>query len=207
MAEPPIKWIMHLDLDAFFASVEQHDQPEYRGKPVVVGALPGNRGVVATCSYEARRYGIRSAMPISEAHRRCPDAIYLRPNMDRYAAVSEQVMVALSDISPVVEQVSIDEAYINISGLERLVGTLEEIGSLTKHTILERIGLSCSVGIGPNRLIAKLASEHKKPNGLVVIRSSIVKLSGQSQYRSTISPYGHSSGTGYLLPFCKRPGT
>lgn len=170
MAEPHINWIMHLDLDAFFASVEQHDQPEYQGKPVVVGALPGNRGVVATCSYEARKYGIRSAMPISEAHRRCPDAIYLRPNMDRYAAVSEQVMIALCDISPVVEQVSIDEAYVDISGLERLIGTPEEIGRLTKQTVLEKVELTSSVGIGPNRLIAKLASEHQKPDGLVVIR-------------------------------------
>ncbi len=165
---------MHLDLDAFFASVEQYDQPEYRGKPVVVGALPGNRGVVSTCSYEARKYGIRSAMPISEAYRRCPDANYLRPNMDRYSEISQQVMFALGDISPVVEPVSIDEAYVDISGLERLMGSPEEIGRLAKQTILEKVGLSSSVGIGPNRLIAKLASEHQKPDGLVVIRSEQV---------------------------------
>lgn len=175
MAELHSKWIMHLDIDAFFASVEQYDQPEYRGKPVVVGALPGNRGVVATCSYEARKYGIRSAMPISEAYRRCPDAIYLRPNMDRYVAISQQVMITLGDISPVVEPASIDEAYIDISGLERLTGTPEEIGRLTKLTILEKVGLNSSVGIGPNRLIAKLASEHQKPDGLVVIRPDQVQ--------------------------------
>jgi len=170
MAELPPRWIMHLDMDAFFASVEQRDNPECRGKPVVVGAMPGRRGVVATCSYEARKYGIRSAMPISEAHRRCPDAIYLRPDMARYVVVSEQVMLALGDISPVLEPVSIDEAYIDISGMERLIGEPEEIGRMTKQKILERVGLNCSVGIGPNRLIAKLASEYQKPDGLVVIR-------------------------------------
>jgi len=170
MAESPSNWIMHLDMDAFFASVEQRDNPEYRGRPVVVGAMPGHRGVVSTCSYEARKYGIHSAMPISEAHRRCPNAIYLRPDMAHYVAVSEQVMLALGDISPVVEPVSIDEAYIDISGMERLIGEPEEIGCLTKQKIQGQVGLNCSVGIGPNRLIAKLASEYKKPDGLLVIR-------------------------------------
>ncbi len=113
-------------------------------------------------------------MPISEAYRRCPDANYLRPNMDRYSEISQQVMFALGDISPVVEPVSIDEAYVDISGLERLMGSPEEIGRLAKQTILEKVGLSSSVGIGPNRLIAKLASEHQKPDGLVVIRSEQV---------------------------------
>ena len=175
MTELPPRWIMHLDMDAFFASVEQRDNPEYRGKPVVVGAMPGRRGVVSTCSYEARKYGIRSAMPISEAYRRCPDAIYLRPDMARYSAVSKQVMLALGDISPVVEPVSIDEAYIDISGMERLIGEPEEIGRLTKQKILEQVGLNCSVGIGPNRLIAKLGSEYQKPDGLVVIRPEQVQ--------------------------------
>jgi len=176
MAELPIKWIMHLDMDAFFASIEQRDNPEYCGKPVVVGAMPGRRGVVSTCSYEARKYGIRSAMPISEAHRRCPDAIYLRPDMARYAAVSKQVMHALGDISPVVEPVSIDEAYIDISGMERLIGEPEEIGRLTKQKVMYRVGLNRSVGIGPNRLIAKLASEYQKPDGLVVIRPDQIQV-------------------------------
>ncbi len=169
MATSPHKWILHLDMDAFFASVEQRDHPEYQGRPVVVGAMPGRRGVVSTCSYEARRFGIRSAMPISEAHRRCPNAVYLRPDMDRYAAVSRQVMELLNDISPVVEPVSIDEAYVDITGLERLMGTPEEIGRFTKQKIREATGLTCSVGIGPNRLIAKLASEHRKPDGLMVV--------------------------------------
>ncbi len=175
MAEHPTKWIMHLDMDAFFASVEQRDHPEYQGKPVVVGARPGRRGVVSTCSYEARKYGIRSAMPISEAHRRCPDAVYLRPDMKRYAEVSRQVMQALDEISPVVEPVSIDEAYVDVSGMERLIGPPQEIGRLTKEKIRQRTGLNCSVGIGPNRLIAKLASEHQKPDGLFVVRPEQVQ--------------------------------
>ncbi|MCG8428827.1 MAG: DNA polymerase IV [Chromatiales bacterium] len=163
------KWIMHLDMDAFFASVEQRDHPEYRGRPVIVGALPGSRGVVATCSYEARQFGVRSAMPISEAHRRCPQAIYVRPGMGRYADVSKQVMTLLSDISPVVEPVSIDEAYIDITGLEKLFGTVEKIAAMTKQRIFEQTQLNCSIGVGPNRLIAKLASEFDKPNGLKIV--------------------------------------
>ena len=109
------RWIMHLDMDAFFAAVEQRDRPELRGRPVVVGALPGNRGVVATCSYEARRFGIRSAMPITEAHRRCPDAVYLRPDMPRYVIESRRVMGILQNYSPLVEPVSIDEAYLDVT--------------------------------------------------------------------------------------------
>jgi len=115
--------VMHVDLDAFYAAIEQHDHPDWRGLPVVVGAEPGKRGVVATCSYEARRYGVHSAMPISEASRRPPpETVYVRPRMDDYARISRQVMEALETISPVVEKVSADEAYLDISGLEGLVG-------------------------------------------------------------------------------------
>lgn len=165
---------MHLDMDAFFASIEQRDNPEYRGRPVVVGALPGNRGVVATCSYEARAYGICSAMPISEAYKRCPDAIYLRPDMERYVAVSQQVMKCLQAVSPVIEPVSIDEAYLDISGLQRLFGSAEVIGQRAKALIQDSLQLTASVGIGPNRLIAKLASDAQKPDGLTVIPSEDV---------------------------------
>jgi len=160
---------MHLDMDAFFATVEQRDNPEYRGKPVVVGALPGNRGVVATCSYEARAYGIHSAMPISEAYKRCPDAIYLHPNMEHYVAASQHVMKCLQEISPIIEPASIDEAYLDISGLERLFGSAKEIGQKTKTLIQNKLQLTASVGIGPNRLIAKLASDAQKPNGLTIV--------------------------------------
>ncbi len=162
--------VMHVDLDAFFAAVEQRDHPEWRGRPLVVGAEPGRRGVVATCSYEARRYGVHSAMPISEAARRLPpDTIYVRPSMDRYARASRQIMAVLETISPVVEKVSIDEAYLDVTGLERLVGPPEVIGRQTKERIREAVDLTASVGIGPNRLIAKLASDADKPDGLTVV--------------------------------------
>ena len=167
--------VMHVDMDAFFASVEQRENPDYRGRPVVVGALPGGRGVVATCSYEARVFGIHSAMPVSEAYRRCPDAIYLRPRMQEYAKVSRRVMGALEGISPVVEPVSIDEAYVDISGLDRLLGSPRDIGRKAKTHILETVGLTASVGIGPNRLIAKLASDHRKPDGLTVVLPDAVE--------------------------------
>lgn len=164
------RFVMHVDLDAFYAAIEQRDHPQWRGVPVVVGAQPGKRGVVATCSYEARRYGVHSAMPISEAARRLPpETVYVRPRMDAYAWVSRQVMAALATISPVVEKVSIDEAYLDVSGLELLVGTPEVIGRRTKAAIREAVALTASVGIGPNRLIAKLASDCHKPDGLTVV--------------------------------------
>jgi len=158
-----------MDLDAFFTSCEQRDHPEYRGRPVVVGARPGHRGVVAAASYEARRYGIHSAMPISEAYRRCPDAVYLRPDPAKYSRVSRQVFQVLETLTPVVEAASIDEAYLDVSDLEKLVGPPGAIGAQIKRRILEATGLTASVGIGPNRLIAKLGSEHRKPDGLTVI--------------------------------------
>ncbi len=163
------RWIMHVDMDAFFAAIEQRDDPTLRGVPVVIGAKPGGRGVVATCSYEARKFGIRSAMPINEAHRRCPSAVYLRPDMQRYATESRAIMIALKDISPVVEPVSIDEAFVDITGLEKLLGTPEQIAHTTKLCIFEAVGLTASVGVGPNRLIAKLGSDHRKPDGITIV--------------------------------------
>jgi DNA polymerase-4 len=165
----PHRWIAHVDLDAFFASCEQRDHPEYRDRPVIVGAMPGNRGVVAACSYEARTFGIHSAMPIAEAHRRCPDAVYLRPNMEKYRQASRHVFEILDDITPVVEKASIDEAYLDLSGLENISGPPEVIGREIRQRILDATGLTVSVGIGPNRLIAKLGSEAAKPDGLKVI--------------------------------------
>ncbi len=163
------RWVGHADLDAFYASVEQRDCPEYRDRPVVVGALPGHRGVVAAANYRARAFGIHSAMPIAEAYRRCPDAVYLRPDMARYARVSREIFQILGTITPVVEPVSVDEAYLDLTGLEKLLGPPEAIGREIKHRILEGTGLTVSVGIGPNRLIAKLGSEHRKPDGLTVV--------------------------------------
>ena len=162
-------WVGHADLDAFYASVEQRDCPGYRDHPVVVGALPGHRGVVAAANYRARTFGIHSAMPIAEAYRRCPDAVYLRPDMAKYARVSREIFEILGTLTPVVEPVSIDEAYLDLTGLEKLLGPPEDIGREIKRRILEGTGLRASVGIGPNRLIAKLASEHRKPDGLMVV--------------------------------------
>lgn len=167
--------IAHVDLDAFFASCEQRDNPEYRNRPVVVGARPGGRGVVAAASYEARRYGIHSAMPIAEAARRCPEAVFVRPDMARYVAVSRQVFATLEAVIPLLEKASIDEAYLDISGLEKLYGPPAAIGQRIKTAILDGTGLRASVGIGPNRLIAKLASEAQKPDGLTVVAAADVQ--------------------------------
>ena len=163
------RWIMHLDMDAFYAAVEQRDDPSLRGRPVVVGAQPGGRGVVATCSYEARTFGIRSAMPINEAYRRCPQAAFIRPRMDHYTAVARQIREVMAAYSPLVEPASIDEAYLDVSGLDRLIGPPETIGSRIKADIRTTVGLTASVGIGPNRLVAKIASDFAKPDGLTVV--------------------------------------
>jgi DNA polymerase IV len=163
------KWIMHLDMDAFFAAIEQRDDPSLRGKPVIIGAKPGGRGVVSTCSYEARKFGIHSAQPISQAYRRCPQGVFLRPSMEKYVAVSRQVMAVLEEVSPLVEPISIDEAFVDITGLDRLRGTPRQIGGFTKQRIVDELGLTASVGIGPNRLVAKLGSEYEKPDGLTVV--------------------------------------
>jgi DNA polymerase-4 len=162
-------WVGHADVDAFYASVEERDCPAYRGRPVVVGARPGQRGVVAAANYAARRYGIHSAMPIAEASRRCPHAVFLRPDMAKYSAVSRQVFDILRTVTPVVEPVSIDEAYLDLGGLERLSGPPEAIGRDIRARVMAGTGLTVSVGIGPNRLIAKLASEACKPDGLRVV--------------------------------------
>ncbi|MCP3877459.1 MAG: DNA polymerase IV [Sulfitobacter sp.] len=156
-------------MEAFYASVEQRDCPEYHDHPVVVGALPGHRGVVAAANYRARVFGIHSDMPIAEAYRRCPDAVYLRPNMAKYSRVSREIFQILETITPVIEPVSVDEAYLDLAGLEKLLGSPETIGTEIKRRILEATGLTVSVGIGPNRLIAKLGSEHRKPDGLMVV--------------------------------------
>ncbi len=161
-----VREIVHVDMDAFFASVEQRDHPEWRGKPVIVGAPPDARGVVSTCSYEARKFGVRSAMPSREAARRCPHGIFVRGNHKLYEAVSRQVMEIFDRFTPLVEQVSIDEAYLDVTGAFRLFGDGVAIGTAIRKAISEELQLTASVGVGPNKFIAKLCSELAKPNGL-----------------------------------------
>jgi DNA polymerase IV len=161
--------ICHLDLDAFFASVEQNDNPEYKGKPVIVGAKPGGRGVVSACSYEARKYGIHSAMPISEAYRRCRNGIFLPVRMKRYIEVSKSIMDIIKDYSPVFKQISIDEAYIDLTGTEKLLGAPHKTAEKIKNRVLEKAGITISIGLAPNYYLAKLASEAGKPDGLFTV--------------------------------------
>lgn len=159
----------HVDLDAFFASVEQLDNPEYRGKPVIVGGEVGKRGVVSTCSYEARKFGVHSAMPMNRAVELCPQAIFLRGRMGRYHEKSREVMAVFADFSPEVAQMSVDEAFLDMTGTRRLFGEPAEAARSLKARVLERTGLTVSVGVAPNRYIAKIASGLSKPDGLVVV--------------------------------------
>lgn len=163
--------ILHVDLDAFFASIEQRRNPQYRGKPVIVGGL-GSRGVVSTCSYEARRYGIHSAMPMAQARRLCPGGIFLPSDMDYYQEVSAQIHTLFYDFTPVVEHLSIDEAFLDMTGCEHFYEQLQDMGSAVKAKITSKVGLTASVGIAPNMFLAKLASDLKKPDGLVIINES-----------------------------------
>jgi nucleotidyltransferase/DNA polymerase involved in DNA repair len=170
--------ILHIDMDAFFAAVEQSDHPEWRGKPVVVGSDPKGgkgRGVVSTCSYEARRFGIRSAMPISKAWQLNPDAIYVQPRGRRYAGISRQVMAILSAYSPDLEQLSIDEAFLDITSTQKLFGGAEALALRIKADILEQTNLTCSIGIAPNKFVAKIASDLRKPDGLVIVPEGSVE--------------------------------
>ena len=160
--------ILHIDMDAFYASVEQLDNPELKGKCVMVGGT-SNRGVVSAASYEARKLGVHSAMPAFQARQKCPDGIFLHPRMERYKEVSHQIMAILRDFSPLVEPVSIDEAYLDISGSRRLYGDPIEAARQIKQKIKETVGLTSSVGLAPNKFLAKIASDMNKPDGLTVI--------------------------------------
>nr|CBX28961.1 hypothetical protein N47_B21070 [uncultured Desulfobacterium sp.] len=160
--------ILHIDMDAFFASVEQLDNRNLTGKCVIVGGLSG-RGVVSAANYEARKYGVRSAMPMYLARQKCPHAVFLTPRKNRYSEISKRIMALLETFSPLVEPVSIDEAYVDITGCERLYGAPKHMGLTIKSRIRERIGLSCSIGIAPNKFLAKIASDMNKPDGLTLI--------------------------------------
>jgi len=159
--------ILHVDLDAFFASVEQAANPRLRGRPVIVGGAPSGRGVVSAASYEARKYGIHSAMPMARARRLCPDGIFLRGDFRKYDASSREVFHILQNYSPLVEAVSVDEAYLDLGGLRRLFGKPVDIADRVRREIQERLGLSASMGLSANKLVSKVASDCAKPGGLV----------------------------------------
>ena len=159
---------MHVDMDAFFASIEQLDHPEYKGHPVIVGGL-SSRGVVATCSYEARKFGVHSAMPISRAKKLCPDGIYVYPRMDRYKEVSQQIFSIMKEFTPYIEPLSIDEAFLEVSGMSTMYSGPKALGRAIKDRVFEKTGLIISAGLAPNKFLAKLASDLDKPDGLVVI--------------------------------------
>ncbi len=165
--------ILHIDMDAFFASVEQRDNPELRGKPVIVSGR-SMRSVVSTASYEARVFGVRSAMPLVQAMKLCPQALVVRGRMGRYKEASKRVFAILQNASPLVEPVSIDEAYLDVTGCERLLGTPLEIAESIRRKIREKENLTCSIGIAPLKFIAKIASDMNKPNGITVIESKDV---------------------------------
>jgi len=165
--ESPTRKIIHVDMDAFYASVEQRDNPELKGKPVAVGG--GHRGVVAAASYEARKFGIRSAMPSVTAKRRCPDLVFVKPRFDVYRAVSQQIRAIFADYTDLIEPLSLDEAYLDVSEDRRNLGSAKAIAEEIRARIRSETGLTASAGVSYCKFIAKLASDHNKPDGLCVI--------------------------------------
>lgn len=170
--------IIHLDMDAFFAAIEVRDNPELKGKPLIIGALPSERGVVSTCSYEARKFGVHSAMNIKEAYRRCPHGIYMHGDMKKYARVSEEIHQIMLKYTDCIEFVALDEGYMDVTASLRIFGSAEEIGRQLKKEVFEKVGVTCSVGVSYCMMGAKLASEENKPDGFFVIpdKESLVKL-------------------------------
>lgn len=166
--------ILHVDMDAFFAAVEQMRHPDLVGKPVIIGGAgdPTMRGVVSTASYEARKYGIHSAMPLQRAYRLCPEAIFLPVDYDEYMRVSEKIKDILRRFTPLIENVGIDEAFLDITDIDM---ESEEVAKKIKERIKKEVGLTCSIGIGPNKLIAKIASDMKKPDGLTIISEEDIR--------------------------------
>ncbi len=167
--------ILHVDMDAFYASVEQRDRPELRGQPVIVGGSAEGRGVVCAASYEARKFGVHSAMPAITAHRLCPQGIFLPVRMSYYAQISAELRQILESFTPLVEPLSLDEAYLDVRGCEGLFGPASEIARQIRARIRAELGLTASVGVAPNKFLAKLASDLQKPDGLVVIEQHRVQ--------------------------------
>ena len=165
----PTRAIFHVDMDAFFASIEQMDDPALRGKPILVG-YDGPRGVVAAASYEARKYDCHSAQPMAIAKRRCPHAVIVPVRFDRYRDISQRIFAIFEEFSPLVEPLSVDEAFLDLTGTEKLLGEAEQVARRMKQRIRDEIGLTASIGVAPNKFLAKLASDLKKPDGLVIVR-------------------------------------
>ena len=168
-----LRRILHIDMDAFFASVEQRDDPRLRGLPVAVGGSPQSRGVVAAASYEARAFGVRSAIPMSRAVRLCPQLIIVRPDFAKYKAASQQVFGLFRSVTPLVEPLSIDEAFLDVSGARRLYGDPAHIAALIRTEVFSRTGLTCSVGVAGTKFLAKIASDMAKPDGLQIGRAHV----------------------------------
>jgi DNA polymerase-4 len=185
--------IAHVDMDAFYAAVEQRDRPELRGKPVIVGAEPSGRGVVSAASYEARVYGVRSAMPISTAARLCPHGAFLPVDMAKYQRVSAEIMAVLEGFSPLVEPISVDEAFVDLTGTESLFGPPENAVRAMKRRIRETTELTASAGLAPNKFLAKIASDLKKPDGLVVVPAG-----GEAAFLAPL-PIGRLWGVGKVM--------
>ena len=182
--------ILHVDMDAFYASVEVLDDPSLAGRPVIVGGTPDGRGVVAAASYEARRFGVHSAMPAGQAARLCPDAVFLRPRMARYSEMSAAIFAVLRQYTPLVEPLSIDEAFLDVTGCERLFGSGPDLARAIKDRIKGELGLTASVGVAPNKFLAKLASDLEKPDGLTVIGAD------EAAARLAVLPVGRLWGVG-----------
>lgn len=169
MTAPPRK-IIHCDCDCFYAAVEMRDDPSLRGRPLAVGGRPDQRGVVATCNYEARKFGVRSAMPMSQALQRCPDLIVMPPNMEKYRAASRQILAIYRDYTELVEPLSLDEAYLDVTDSPHCQNSATLIAQEIRARIAETVGITASAGIAPNKFLAKIASDWNKPNGQFVIR-------------------------------------
>lgn len=168
-AEFPRK-IIHCDCDCFYAAVEMRDNPALRGRPLAVGGRPESRGVVATCNYEARRFGVRSAMASAQALKRCPELLILPPAMEKYRAASEQILAIYRDYTPLVEPLSLDEAYLDVTGVGRCRGSATLMAEEIRARIRQEVGVTASAGVAPNKFVAKIASDWNKPDGLFVVR-------------------------------------